>query len=103
MVEAKTSILGHWGREDDWSSLLEFLVGSRGINDESRSLGNPLYRRHLGAFCTVRPGQTEALRKLDAPIDKLGHVRLTHWADYMGCLQGQLLPPTAARTLLSTA
>lgn len=48
----------------------------------------------LAPFCTVRPGQTEALRDPDAPIPKLGRCRLTRWAD-CGLSTGQLIPPTS--------
>lgn len=34
--------------------------------------GGPLYRRHLGACRTARPGNIEALRDLEVPIYQQG-------------------------------
>lgn len=86
--EAKASIWGAGAGMMTWSSLLD-LEGSRGINDESRSLGNPLYGR------TARSGQTEALRDLDAPITKTGaaglHVRPTVGHLQASCFHPRLL------------
>lgn len=51
------------------------LEGFRGINDESRSLGDPLYRRRLGAIlhrpAAAAAGQTEACATSDLPIGVL--------------------------------